>query len=86
MNPVSIAATVITGLVSTGAGAVVGNAIKASTPANATLVKKVALGVGGLALSSLTGAAAARHTGEKIGETLDEIQQVRRLFSKKKDS
>lgn len=82
MNPVNVISTVITALVSSGAGSIVGNAIKLTTPANASILKKTSIGLGGLALSSMAGAAAARHTGEKIGETLDQIQQVRELLSK----
>lgn len=82
MNIPAIGAMVISSVVSSGVGAVVGNAIKASTPANATTLKKVTIGVGGLVLSSMVGQQAVRHTGEQIDQTMHQISELKGALKK----
>ena len=53
-------------LTSFGAGTVVGNAIKATTPANLTRINKIVVGVGSIALSAIAGNAASKYVEEEI--------------------
>lgn len=56
-----------TGLVaSLGAGAVVGNAIKATTPSDMKKITKVLVGVGGIVISSIAGDMAAKYIEDQI--------------------
>ena len=75
MNPLSLVKTVVEVVVSVGVGAVVGNAIKASTPTNTHVVKRVAIGVGGFVLSSMVGDLATKYTNETIDDTADKIKK-----------
>lgn len=74
MNPLSLVKTVVEITVSVGVGAVVGNAIKASTPAGIHVVKRVAIGVGGFVLSSMVGDMATKYATETIDETASKIK------------
>lgn len=82
MNPMTIVKSVVDLAVSAGAGAVVGNAIKQSTPANAKLVQKISIGVGGFVLSGLVGAQASKYATEQIDTTIEQIKAVKASFKK----
>lgn len=77
MNPLGIFKTVTTLLVSTGAGAIVGNAIKATTPAEITTLNKVTIAAGSFALSGLVGGAASKYTSKQIDDTVTQIQALK---------
>lgn len=83
MNPLQIAKAAVDLVVSAGAGAVVGNAIKASTPLDAKAIQKIVIGVGGLTLSGLVGSQASQYAGQQIDSTLSQIQAVKAAFHKK---
>lgn len=83
MNPVAIVKGIVGLVASAGAGTVVGNAIKATTPARLTTINKVLVGAGGVALSGAVGdivgkyatkqieeIAGAFKKGKEVGETL----------------
>lgn len=62
----------VTGLAtSLGAGAVVGNAIKASTPLSLNRVQKVFVTIGAVTLSSVAGDLAANYIENQIQEVVD---------------
>lgn len=64
-----------TGLVSSlGAGAVVGNAIKATTPPNMKLASKILVGVGGVVISSIAGDLAATYVEGQIQGVVDGVK------------
>lgn len=83
MTPLTITKMIADVVVSAGAAAVVGNAIKASTPATLKTTQKVSIAVGGFVLSSMVGAAASKHTSEQIDTTLAQIQGLKAVFKKK---
>lgn len=83
MNPLTISKMIVGTVVSAGAGAVVGNAIKASTPADLKTTQKVSIAVGGFVLSSLVASVASKHTEAQIDETVSQIQQLKAVFTKK---
>lgn len=65
----------LTGLVtSLGAGAVVGNAIKATTPDNLKLVSKIFVAVGSVALSTVAGDLAANYVEGQIQDLVDNVR------------
>jgi hypothetical protein len=75
MNPLSLIKTAVEITVSVGVGAVVGNAIKASTPANVHVVKRVAIGVGAFVLSSMVGDMATKYATDTIDDTAGKIKK-----------
>lgn len=63
-------------IVSAGAGAVVGNAIKASTPADIKTIQKVLVGVGGFVLSGMAGEMASKYVNATIDETAENLSDA----------
>ena len=53
-------------IVSVGVGAIVGNAVKITTPGNLGLVKKICVGVGSFVLSNMVSEKAIEYVDEKI--------------------
>lgn len=68
MNILTVTKGIASAAASLGVGTVVGNAITATTPVEITNVKKVIIGIGGLAVTGLVGEAVSRRTEEKIDE------------------
>lgn len=79
-----IAKMVVSGLVSTGAGAVVGNAIKQSTPEDLKTYKKVSLIIGGWALSGVAASHASAHVSGQIDSTISQVIDLKNRFAPKK--
>ena len=73
MNKITIVKSVTGLIASAGAGAVVSNAIKATTPGDINKFNKVMIGVGSFAITGLVGAAAAKHVEGMIDEVTDKI-------------
>lgn len=71
MNKLNILKSATGMIVSAGAGAIVGNAIKMSTPADVKTIGKVLIAVGGFALSGMVGEAASKYTSDSIDELAD---------------
>lgn len=69
MNIFGIVKIGVEAVVATGAGAVVGNILKISTPENINRTQKILLGVGGFVLTSMVGDAA----GKWVGHSIDEV-------------
>lgn len=82
MGPLTIIKSVSELVVSIGAGAVVGNAIKVSTPETAKIIQKIAIGVGGAVLSSMVGDLAAKYA---TGQIEDAAGKVNNFWSKAKE-
>lgn len=74
MNPIGLITTVAGLVAASGAGAVVGNAVKASTPANLKTINKVLIGVGGFVLSSMVADQASKHVKTVITDNVDAIK------------
>lgn len=68
MNIIPIAKTIVSSAASLGVGTVLSNAITHTTPAGLTKYKKVAIGIGGVALSALVNEAVTRQTEAKFDE------------------
>lgn len=75
MNALTIVKGITTTIVSIGAGAVVENAIKATTPADIRNAKRIALAVGGFAISSMVAEAATGYVKEKIDDVVTAFKE-----------
>lgn len=64
-------------IVSMGTGAIVTNAVKATTPADLKTFQKVTIGVGAFVLSSMVGGAATQYSNSKIDETADQFKNAK---------
>lgn len=80
MNPLGILKGVTEFVVSIGAGAVVGNAIKASTPRDLKLIPKVSIAIGGFVLSNMVGDMAAKYAAKSIDDAREEMQKAKDAF------
>lgn len=69
--------------VSIGAGAIVGNTIKQSTPADAKKYTRVAIGIGGFVLSSAVGSWAAQYANDQIDGTIEQLSELKDAFKRK---
>lgn len=76
MNPLLIVKAVTDVVVSVGVGAVVGNAIKAGTPANTHVVKRVAIGIGGFVLSGMVSDYASKYATGVIDNTTASVRKI----------
>lgn len=84
MNAIPIAKMAAEIVVSFGAGAVVSNAIKMSTPANARRFQKVAIGVGGFVLSGMVGDYAVKYATENIDNLVTQYQAAKQVIENQK--
>ena len=78
MNPLNLIKSVVEIVVSVGVGSIVGNAIKQTTPANAHIVKRISVGIGGFVLSSMVSHHATNYTSKTIDETVEKIKNIRK--------
>lgn len=85
MNLFSATKAVSNIIVSMGTGAVVTNAIKATTPADIKTYQKVSIAVGGLVLSSMVGEMATQYTSSKFDETVESAKQAKEEVKKNQD-
>ena len=86
-DALSLVKNVTTLVVSAGVGAVVGNAIKASTPEDLKILQKISIGVGGFVLSGMVGSFASKYADEQIDTTVSQFTELKDLagaFRKKK--
>lgn len=65
-------------IVTIGVGAVVGNAIKATTPEEMKLVKKLSVGVGSVVLTSVAGDVASRYVNKQIDNAVLSFKEAKR--------
>ena len=63
-------------VVSVGVGAIVGNAIKATTPSSINTINRVCIGIGAFVLTGMVSGMAAKYTEEQINETVNEIKKM----------
>jgi hypothetical protein len=68
--------TVVGVVVSIGVGAIVDNAIKATTPSNTKGLKKLAVWVGGIVLSGMVTEAAIKYGEEKIDSAFTGVKKM----------
>lgn len=70
MDKLEIAKQIAELIVCVGVGAVVGNAVKIGTPADAKLLAKAGIAVGGFVLANMTGDFAAQYARRQIDEAI----------------
>lgn len=76
MKKLDILKTGLSLLVSVGVGAVVGNAIKATTPETTKGIGKLLVTLGSLALTGIASDMASRYTETKIDEAADAVREA----------
>lgn len=76
MNKMDIFKSVAELVVSVGVSAIVGNAIKLTTEPGIKLPKKIAIGVGGVVLSSMVADMATTYTSKKIDEYAETATKI----------
>jgi hypothetical protein len=87
MNPFPIVKLAAELLVSFGAGAVVTNTIKVTTPSNAKLIQKIAIGVGGFVLSGMVGEAAVKYANTSIENGVAQVKDAKaKIEAQKKEN
>lgn len=69
-------------VVSTGAGAVVGNAIYGNIPIKAKLPKRLSIVIGGLVLSTIVGDYASDYVVDQIDKTAESYKTAKQAFLK----
>ena len=72
-------------LISLGVGAVVQNAVNATTPFDQKLLKKISVKVGGYVLSSMVADHAVKYSFEQIDATKAWFEEVHTAFKQPKD-
>lgn len=77
MQKLDIFKTVLDAAVSSGVGSIVGNHIKASTPADANKLTKATTIVGGLVLSGAAGSWATGYARGQVDQTAAQLQALR---------
>lgn len=82
MNPSPVIKLIVSAIVSTGVSAIVGNAVKQSTPENVKTITKVCIIGGGFALSSFAGSRVSHHASEQVDTTIAQIKEFKNVFSK----
>ena len=63
-------------IVSVGVGAIVGNVIKTTTPADTKKILKICIDAGGLVLTGLAGDMAGKYTDKTIDDVVDAVKDV----------
>lgn len=76
MSKVDIFKQVSSIVVSIGVGAIVGNAIKATTPAQINTIKKVCIGIGSFVLTSMVSDAVTKYSEAKIDNGVANIKKA----------
>lgn len=74
MKDLKTVKTIVSVIVGASAGAVVGNIIKTTTPADVKVIGKVLTSIGGLVLSSIAGDMASDYCTKKIDEAVESVE------------
>lgn len=77
ISKITVAKLAITGTTSWGAGIIVKNAIKATTPADIGSIKKVGVMIGGFAVVGIVSDAASRYTGRMVDDCVHAYETVK---------
>jgi hypothetical protein len=83
VNKLNVVKTIVEATVSLGAGAVVGNTIKATTPLTAKPYQRVAIGIGSVVLSALVGDIASKKATDQIDTTVSQVHDLIEVAKKK---
>jgi cytochrome bd-type quinol oxidase subunit 2 len=63
-------------IVTVGVGAIVGNIVKGTTPAETKQIMKICIGIGSFVMTCVAGDMAAKYTEDKIDETVKAVTDV----------
>lgn len=63
-------------VISVGVGAIVGNAIKSTTPSTMNMVTKICVGVGAFILTGMASDGAVKYAEGKFDETINQIKNM----------
>lgn len=77
MTKVDVVKAVLGTIASVGVGAIVGNAVVATTPAAIGIVQKIFVGAGSVALTGWAGNVAATQVEKDIDQVVDIVQSVK---------
>lgn len=77
ISPIAVTKLVATGATSWGAGIIVKNAIKVTTPADIGSIKKIGVFLGGFAVAGIVSDAASRYTGGIIDDCVNAYETVK---------
>ena len=77
INPVTVTKLVATGATSWGAGVIVKNAIKVTTPTDIGSMKKIGVFIGGFAVAGIVSDAASKYTGNIIDDCVAAYETVK---------
>lgn len=64
-------------IVSVGAGAIVTNAVKATTPVGTNVYMKVAVGIGSLVVSNMVGDAASKYLADNVDKLVADVKEAK---------
>jgi hypothetical protein len=76
MKKIELVKTVGTFIVSAGVGAIVNNAVKATTPYKTGKIQRACIWVGALVLTSMLSDKATKYTEDKIDETVSKVKKM----------
>jgi uncharacterized membrane protein len=76
MNKIGVAKAVGSLIVSVGVSAIVGNAVKATTPYKVGRIQKACIWIGSFVLSSMVSDKASKYTEDKIEETATKVKKM----------
>ena len=63
-------------VVSVGVGAIVGNAIKSTTPSSVNVITKICIGVGAFVLTGMASDGAVKYAEGKFDDTINQIKEM----------
>lgn len=85
MNKLEILKRTVETVVSVGVAAVIGNAIKSTTPVDIKTYSKVIVGIGGFVVSTMVKNEATKRTNNKFDEIAQEFKDAREKAEQTQD-
>lgn len=86
MNPLNAFLKIADIGVGIGAGAVVTNLVKSTTPAGTNPLMKVAVGIGSMVISNMVGDAASKFVKRNVEELSDELKKAKSDIDEAKEA
>lgn len=77
MNKLNIVKQAAELLVSMGTGAIVGNAVKLTTPAEVSKVQRVTIAIGSFALSAMISDAVGKYASNQIEQVAEQVSNLK---------
>lgn len=76
MKKIDILKKVVTVIATVGVGAVVGNAVKATTPADLKIQQKIIVGIGAFVIGGMVSEQATKHTEQQFDEIVQNVKET----------